>query len=59
MRVPRLIPQETIKTPPTPTATAPGPEAFGGTIASALSQAGAELEAHAKRMQEERDAIKG
>lgn len=59
MRVPRLIPQETIKTPPTPTATAPGPEAFGGGIASALSQAGAELEAHAKRMQEERDAIKG
>jgi hypothetical protein len=59
MRVPRIIPQETIKTPPTPTATAPGPEAFGGTIASALSQAGAELEAHAKRMQEERDAIKG
>ncbi len=59
MRVPRIIPQETIKTPPTPTATAPGPEAFGGTIASALSQAGAELEAHAKRMQDERDAIKG
>jgi hypothetical protein len=59
MRVPRLIPQETIKAPPTPRATAPGPEAFGGTIASALSQAGAELEAHAKRMQEERDAIKG
>lgn len=59
MRVPRLIPQETIKTPPTPRATAPGPEAFGGSIASALSQAGAELEAHAKRMQEERDAIKG
>ncbi len=59
MRVPRLIPQETIKNPPTPTATAPGPEAFGGTIASALSQAGAELEAHAKRMQDERDAIKG
>ncbi len=59
MRVPRLIPQETIKTPPTPRATAPGPEAFGGTIASALSQSGAQLEAHAKRMQEERDAIKG
>ena len=59
MRVPRLIPQETIKTPPTPRATAPGPEAFGGSIASALSRAGAELEAHAKRMQEERDAIKG
>jgi guanyl-specific ribonuclease Sa len=59
MRVPRLIPQETIKTPPTPRATAPGPEAFGGSIASALSQAGSELEAHAKRMQEERDAIKG
>lgn len=59
MRVPRLIPQETVKSPPTPRATAPGPEAFGGSIASALSQAGAELEAHAKRMQEERDAIKG
>lgn len=59
MRVPRLIPQETIKTPPTPTATAPGPEAFGGAIASALSQSGAQLEAHARRMQEERDAIKG
>ena len=59
MRVPRIIPQETIKTPPTPTATAPGPEAFGGAIASALSQSGAQLEAHAKRMQEERDAIKG
>lgn len=59
MRVPRLIPQETIKTPPTPTATAPGPEAFGGAIASALSQSGAQLEAHARHMQEERDAIKG
>lgn len=59
MRVPRLIPQETIKRPPTPTASAPGPEAFGGTIASALAQSGAQLEAHAKRIQEERDAIKG
>ena len=59
MRVPRLIPQETIKTPPTPRAAAPGPEAFGGTIASALAQSGAQLEAHAKRIQEERDAIKG
>ena len=59
MRVPRLIPQETIKTPPTPRATAPGPEAFGGIIASALAQSGAQLEAHAKRIQEERDAIKG
>jgi len=59
MRVPRLIPQATVENPPIPRAAAPGPEAFGGTIASALSQAGSELEAHAKRMQEERDAIKG
>jgi hypothetical protein len=59
MRVPRLIPQATVENPPIPRAAAPGPEAFGGTIASALSQAGSQLEAHAKRMQEERDAIKG
>jgi len=59
MRVPRLIPQVTVENPPIPRAAAPGPEAFGGTIASALSQAGSQLEAHAKRMQEERDAIKG
>lgn len=59
MRVPRLVPEQTIKSPPTPTATAPGPEAFGGIVASALSQSGAQLTAHAERMQQEKDAIKG
>ena len=59
MRVPRLIPQATIENPPIPRAAAPGPEAFGGTIASTLSKSGLQLEYSAKRMQQEIDAIKG
>jgi hypothetical protein len=68
MQVPRLVPQE--KKQGLPSVSAPsvpsfpqmrsiGPEAYGSSVGAAMERAGAQLTAHAERMQKEKDAMRG